>query len=1047
MDTFQVLPVSPVLASVPLEMPVNILLALPEYMTRDPQAPRNEVLQFIIAGQPIPEHIGRNPHTAGFNLPAAVARLFRRFGWESAVKVLNPHIWAPGWDDNQLRAFVMAPSPFNETWPLPDLPVESLRVPDFPGSGALADIYQPNYPQFDIIHFSGYIVKGDSNPALYVEGWAMRGMSAGALRDALVAARTRLLILHVPVEQFHDAERLAECIVGGGGPAVLVVIAFANPDRYFFNLYASIVHNRPLPQVAEPENWELGLRLRLLYGEGGDGLLQFDQWLEMLRARSTEAQTRAQSYSQNIRDMRSRMTRYLHRSQTAGLEPRIRSIEGPATSLEFNISSKVGEVAANLDWARESGGAEPTARIAEVVPQIEAEAQELADRYPQLYQELENDLNAQAARAPRVLNANFANPDTHRVLEPRHSLSAGREYDLLVDVGPRWNTLPSIVIGNADFPEQALPPDQDGYVVQVVVVSDDFSPRLVSADIWVPRRTGRSFPYRNGQKAERSGPVALRLRAPVIPENSDANIIPARARLCFYYENNLLQSAVVKVGVTRSGDVRLNEDNAVDVDYVLTSTFQEVRERYARREVQFTPNEESMGHPVAVNLTLNDDGADGHRILVKQHNEMLPAWTPFDPKAADKALQDAREELLNCFWQRDAAGQFVLDGMGNRVSGLGQNNGKSREQFSRDLFYLAQLGHRFYKMVIGQAEPEGDSTPVQWGRALSKALAQSGIVQVARTGPAQYVFPWALLYVHPMPGSISPPRWCDILQKWSKDGICNEPVAKSCPFVDEPWHQEDVLCPYGFWGLRHIVEQPLSALRKRNGSYVLRDATNQIAINGPISFAAGRTRDTQLDAARLEAHLTELAKLEGVRFTDPQPNPADELNAVRALMTKPALVYFVCHCEFDAGRDEPYLAVGLRDNQPSHRIYPATVEDWALTEKSPNMAAWSQQRPLVFINGCHTADLKPGNILNFVTAFALAGASGVIGTEVSVQLPLATEIAESLLRKITRKSKPVSVGQAIREVRWELTNKGNLLGLAYTFYSLADLHISSSGQP
>lgn len=59
----QELPVKPVLADVPIEMPVDILLALPKYVTSD---------------------LSISP----FNLIAAVNSLLGHFGWERAVKIL-----------------------------------------------------------------------------------------------------------------------------------------------------------------------------------------------------------------------------------------------------------------------------------------------------------------------------------------------------------------------------------------------------------------------------------------------------------------------------------------------------------------------------------------------------------------------------------------------------------------------------------------------------------------------------------------------------------------------------------------------------------------------------------------------------------------------------------------------------------------------------------------------------------------------------------------------------------------------------------------------
>jgi hypothetical protein len=62
----------------------------------------------------------------------------------------------------------------------------------------------------------------------------------------------------------------------------------------------------------------------------------------------------------------------------------------------------------------------------------------------------------------------------------------------------------------------------------------------------------------------------------------------------------------------------------------------------------------------------------------------------------------------------------------------------------------------------------------------------------------------------------------------------------------------------------------------------------------------------------------------------------------------------------------------------------------------------------------------------------------VLGTEVSVVLPLAVEVAELFFDHLAA---GLNVGQSLREVRWELANKGNLLGLAYTMYCLADLDL------
>lgn len=670
-----------------------------------------------------------------------------------------------------------------------------------------------------------------------------------------------------------------------------------------------------------------------------------------------------------------------------------------------------------------------------------------------------------------MLNANFADPLQGRVLEPDEGLVAERKYDLLVDVGPRWNTIKSIVTGEAIFPEYALPPDRDGYVVQVVVVSQDFSPSMISAQILVPRQAGRSFPIENGQMTEKAGPVALRLQMPTFPSNSETPTITAHARLCLYYENNLLQSAIVKVGVIQNEEARLDEVNTVHVDFVLSSTFQELEERFARRSVKFTTAEDNPNHPVKLNLTLNDDGANGHRIIISHlMGSDMPftpstqvkcpprGWTPYDPQAVLDSLEKARNKLQEFFFLKDDYGKPALTQDDQPILALNDQNGKSREQFKRDLFDLALLGSELYDSVFNQVIPEGDECKVaKWKRNLEIALTEPCIIQIARTGatPAQYIFPWAILYAYPMVLAEQDKwRMCDIIdEEWSEEGIRlvprSEEEAKTrhvCPYHFKDWHAGNIICPYGFWGLKHIIEQPPSVLVKKDGEWKLRDADKYIHVGSPLNLAVGVTRDQSLNGSRIDKHLTTLANIYGVQFR-PSP-PAEDWNGVRTMLTSPEIVYFLCHDEYDLNQKKPFLSIGLRDDEAMHKVYPDSLDAWSRIPNGPDLDEWDKHHPLIFINGCHTADLRPGQVLNFVTSFIAMGASGVIGTEVSILLPVATEVAETLFSKLIRKTTDnmeslprMSVGQALYEIRWDLTNKGNLLGLAYTLYGLADLQL------
>ncbi|HEY0725787.1 MAG TPA: hypothetical protein VGD41_17670, partial [Pyrinomonadaceae bacterium] len=453
-------------------------------------------------------------------------------------------------------------------------------------------------------------------------------------------------------------------------------------------------------------------------------------------------------------------------------------------------------------------------------------------------------------------------------------------------------------------------------------------------------------------------------------------------------------------------------------------------------------------HPVSVNLTLNDDGKH-HRVLVRHLDELPTAqpsgnspigWTPFDPLAARWALENAREKLKSCFFLRDETnGQVLLDGKGEPSIGLSQNNAKTKPQFLWDLYILAKFGRELFDRVFGDVRPEGNwPTKAAWTRSLRETLETSSIIQVARTGPANYVFPWALVYQYPLPGPEKDIKFCRITDEWDQSGRRTKKLMQYCEHRNEDWHQTNIICPYGFWGLNHVIEQPIPALeRLPDGTYVLRDATDKIVMGlTNLDLSIGVTHD--VSPADVTKHLTRLRGINPLRL---QPaNPADDRDKVRGMLNEAMVVYFLCHGEYDTTRSLPYLSIGLRDTQEIHRIYPDTLQAWA---DAADLKAWGKQHPLIFINGCHTTNLTPGEVLNFVTALGFAGAGGVIGTEISVLASVAIEVAESLFEKIAG-NMPVPVGEAMYQTRWELANKGNLLGLAYSLYCLANLHVTKN---
>ena len=91
----------------------------------------------------------------------------------------------------------------------------------------------------------------------------------------------------------------------------------------------------------------------------------------------------------------------------------------------------------------------------------------------------------------------------------------------------------------------------------------------------------------------------------------------------------------------------------------------------------------------------------------------------------------------------------------------------------------------------------------------------------------------------------------------------------------------------------------------------------------------------------------------------------------------------------------------------------------------------------MFINGCHTTAVEPERAYNLVAAFTnLAGAAGVVGTEITVFEPMAQAFAEECFEQFLGGQ---AIGEAIRRARLKLLKEKNPLGLVYMPFVLASL--------
>jgi len=194
--------------------------------------------------------------------------------------------------------------------------------------------------------------------------------------------------------------------------------------------------------------------------------------------------------------------------------------------------------------------------------------------------------------------------------------------------------------------------------------------------------------------------------------------------------------------------------------------------------------------------------------------------------------------------------------------------------------------------------------------------------------------------------------------------------------------------------------------------------------NRPPELVVGRS--TALSASLTTTHLQRLSEL----LPQFEVLDCDSLvEIVKRLGGPIEVVYLYCHGRrqmFPAGNGQStYLEVGDGEAFQPRDIAAWQVADWPKQH-------WRDTSPLVFINGCHTAEITPESLTTFVDSFTKAYAAGVIGTEITVDQPFANEAAEEFFRRFH--DGRTSVGQALQQMRMHFLVKGNLLGLVYTPY-------------
>ncbi|WP_433727532.1 CHAT domain-containing protein [Actinoplanes sp. CA-051413] len=564
----------------------------------------------------------------------------------------------------------------------------------------------------------------------------------------------------------------------------------------------------------------------------------------------------------------------------------------------------------------------------------------------------------------------------------RGALRPNQYVDVLLNIGPLH---PDSVVANSEnapFPADRLPPTPTGWWLDAVLTAPGHQPIRTRA-FFLPR-TGPSWWCSCNKGGLHYCTEANRTKWVEWAVDVDRSLEAAMWQLAIYIGPTLLQLFLVELAPGKPASASVSW--TLDRDFGDPGSF-------AHRSLSLVPT----SHAGVPGLQIK--GSQRARVLDFSDSQAATAAEHLRTLLFDAQLSAADGEL-RCRYDANAAKDF--------------------DDFLVDLADLAYAGSELLAALLPDSR---DCAEMVTGlRDDGQATGEVQVIQVVKTPGQRMSVPWQLVY--DIPGEGDPSGWkvCRSAREFGPGSAWAGLVPVQCPHEDDHEGNPGTLCPFGFWGLSHLLEVPPSSsvreLAITTGDE--RPPALVVAVNPALANA---TWDSHIRAL---ADLTERPQL---------PTEAEEGSWRTTVAAGADVLYFYCHgrrIDRPGSRSfRPTLDLG-----PRSRLTPQDVTNWP--RLSPPLL-WETRRPLVVLNACSSGEVMPDTLTEFATAFvAAAGASGVIATEIAMESTLACHAMERFFVALWS---GLGVSAALRQMRWEMLARGNLMGLAYTPYCDANLHL------
>jgi hypothetical protein len=362
-----------------------------------------------------------------------------------------------------------------------------------------------------------------------------------------------------------------------------------------------------------------------------------------------------------------------------------------------------------------------------------------------------------------------------------------------------------------------------------------------------------------------------------------------------------------------------------------------------------------------------------------------------------------------------------------------------RHQNNVDLLWsLAFLGNALYRGIV----------PSQINPDRLKDIPRIQLVSASH----EYL---PLEFFYDLPAPKIGAKLCPGAEKALEEGKWSEKTLKEgkCPecteLKEQPGGGADVICPFGFWCMRMIIERHAVRADHRTelqgAPFALRSSPMPGADELKILHGALLAASEKADAMRPGTTQQVLSKLQSATSQHAvQVNTwEDWLDAVRK-DPQPSLLVLLTHTSKAhlAGGKWPQLEIGKKQTLVEAYITPQPGQASQYLLPSPDA-----KPPVVFLLGCTTLAPDVG-VGDFTVAFQDGGAAIVLSTLTPVLGRDVGPVAEALiehLQETVKKEAPAkdrTFGYAMRALRCQALVQGNLMILCLVSHGDADWRLA-----